>query len=547
MPQDGIFISKLAQELNSSLVSGRIDTIDGLNKTDFCFKIRVPGISYNLYMSISYNNPTIFITKEKFEKPETTSAFTMFLRKHFEGGYIKSIKEYNNDRVIMIEVECSNEFDGTYKSYICLELIGRFSNLLILDENFKIIEAIKQLSVFENNSRGVMKGMTYIPLKNEKTPISDSNTLSIKLSNNDNLYPKYLTDNISGFSPQLSEYLVESYKKSNENNFYNFIIKELKKYNPVVCEKDFYYFNIFSSSKCISYNTISEVLYDVYKNQAEAKILKDNNQKIFQTVSSNIKRLTKKIDKLTDELEKDKNSDEYRLKGELLLANIYKDNGIREKTIKVLNYYDNTEISIQIDPSKSIKENSNLYYKKYKKSKLALEHLFEQIDIAKGELEYFRLLEYQLNSASLKDLIEIKNELILNGYIINKEKPSKKKIKPNYKIVDFEGCKIYIGKNNLQNDFITHTLAKKDDLWFHVKNSHGSHVVVNGDNKYKESVIREAARYAAIYSDSKDSSSVPIDYTEIKYLKKVPGRKGSFVTYKKNKTIYIDPIRDTQE
>ena len=542
MALDGMFIEKLASELKEKLVGGKIDQIDGLNKTDYSFKIRSKGETYNLYTSVSYNNPTIFISPKRFEKPLTASSFTMFLRKYLEGGYIKDIYQYNSDRVIMIDIDVRNDFEGDEKRTIVLELIGRFSNLLILDSSFKIIEAIKQLSVLETNSRGIMKGLKYEPLINEKISPKDNDGINEVFSNISNLDSTTLVNRISGVSPSLSKYLIEKYKDSNLD-FYSFFNSETSKFDPVMNNKnDYYYFNIFNTDVS-HFNSLSELLYTYFINNIESKILKENNQEVYRCVSTNIKRLEKKIGKLNEELIKDENADELRLKGELLLANSTCDIR-RSSKITLNNYYTNEEIEITIDPSKSIKENSQVYYKKYKKAKTGIEFVKRELSLARSDLDYFKQIEYELTRASLKDILEIKDELIDNGFVHSKEKTFKKKQKPNYIKLSFNGCDILIGKNNIQNEYITHVLAKKDDLWFHVKDDHGSHVVLSGENKYNEDVIRYSAKMAAIYSNSKDSSSVPVNYTEIKYLKKVPGRKGSFVTYKKYKTIYIDPKRD---
>lgn len=542
MALDGMFIGKLALELKEKLVGGKIDQIDGLNKTDYSFKIRANGSTYNLYMSVSYNNPTIFISPKKFEKPLVASSFTMFLRKYLEGGYIKDIYQYMNDRVVMIDIDLKNDFEGLEKRTICLELIGRFSNLLILDGDFKIIEAIKQLSVLETNSRGIMKGLKYEALKNDKISPDNKEEINKIFSKISNLDSKTIVDTISGISPSLAKYLIKSYKDS-DLDFYSFFKGETDKFSPVLKgESDYYYFDIYDEN-VTHFDTLSDLLFEYFVRNAEAKILKDNNQEVYKCVSSNIKRLEKKLGKLKEEHEKDENADELRLKGELLLANSNNDLP-RGSTVEVLNYYTNDYIDIKIDPSKTIKENSQQYYKKYRKAKVGIEYVEREIDIAKNDLDYFKTIEYQLSKASLKDLLEIRDELIENGFIHYKEKTFKKKQKPNYIKLNYSGCDILIGKNNIQNEYITHTLGKKDDLWFHVKDDHGSHVIVSGENKYSEDVIRFASKQAAIYSNSSNSSSVPVDYTEIKYLKKVPGKKGSFVTYKKYKTIYIDPKRE---
>lgn len=541
MSQDGLFIRKLSEELHNKLSTGRIDSAYGLNKTDYILVVRAKGENHSLYLSVSYNNPTIFSVNEKFEKPGFASPFTMVLRKYLVGSFIESIKQLNNDRVI--EITCTKKDDllGNTKLYLVIELIGRFSNLLLLDEDRKIIDAIKQLSILENESRGIMKKMTYIPLKNEKISIDDKDEFNKLFINHDNQYPKNLVDNISGVSPKLAEYLIKNYKDS-KDNFYDYVHKEIDKFNPTYIGSDFYYFDIFENQNKEYFDSLNELLYHNYKENAETKILKDNNHKLYQCVNSNIKRLEKKLINLNNDLTKDLDSENYKIKGEVLMANSYLN--IKGKhLVELTNFYNNETIKIDIDPSKSMIDNANNYFKKYKKSKAALEHLNEQISIAEKELDYFKLLSYQLGVASLKDLEEIKDELIKNKYISEKynTKKSKQKVKPNFLEITFKDCRILVGKNNLQNEFITHHIGRKDDLWFHVKNSHGSHVLVQGDNKYSEDVIRKAAYLAATYSEAKDSSSVPVDYTLIKNIKKIPGRSGSFVSYKGEKTIYIDP------
>ncbi|MCR5741363.1 MAG: NFACT family protein [Gammaproteobacteria bacterium] len=546
MSQDGIFIGKLAEELNNKLRRGRVDNVFDLNKTDYVLDIRIPGESYYLYTSVSYNNPTIFMTKYKFEKPNMASNFTMLLRKYLVGAYIDSIEQLDGDRVIKISMVKNDDLIGTKNISLIIELIGRFSNLLLLNEDEKIIDAIKQLSVLENNSRGIMRGLKYTKLINEKLMIDDEEGINKIFLINDNLYEQNLVNNISGVSPILAKYLVENYRTSSLK-FYDFFKAEISKFDPVLTDNDFYFFDIFGEDKNKKhFDTLSEVLYEYYKKNALNKILKDNNSKVYQTISSNIKRIKKKIVNLSNDLDKDLNNDDLRIKGEILKANAYIEHPKSSK-IKLLNFYDNKEVEIDVDPSKSIIDNSNNYFKRYKKSKAAIEHIEEQLELARNELDYFLSISSQLKNATLKDIDEIKAELVENKYLKAAYKGNSKKNKnqkPNFLEIKFGDCKIFVGKNNIQNNYITHKIAKKDDLWFHVKDSHGSHVLVIGDNKYDEDVIRKAALLAAKYSEASDSSSVPVDYTLVKYIKKVPGRNGSFVTYTHQKTIYVDPKRE---
>ena len=521
MALDGIFLKHLVYELNNDLNGGRIDNIDEISKTDYQFVIRSKGKNNFLYLSVSYNNPTIFISKERFERLSDVSSFAMFLRKHFLGSIIRDITQLNNDRVVEIKVESRDEFYGSKTEYIILELIGRFSNLIVLDENHTIIEAIKQLSIIENNSRGIMRGLKYIPLKNDKLDPLDKEKVNEFIYQKADLLPMDVVGGIAGISPKLAEYLIDKYR-NNGKDFASILEETVNKFEPTLYSKDYYYFDILGSGA--HYNTLSGVLSLYYNKTTKEKNLKDNNIKIYQCVNSNIKRLEKKIVILNNEYDNDINSDELRIKGELLMASSYLPH-TRSSSITLLNYYTNEDIEIKLDPSKSLKDNANIYYKKYKKAKAAISHLNEQLEISNNELEYFNLLLYQLKNASLKDIEEIRQELLLGGYLRDRIYSKKKKYIPNYLTYQINGCTVYVGKNNLQNNYLTNKLAKRDDLWFHIKNGHGSHVIVNGENKLTEEVIRFASNLAAVHSEAKNSSSVPVDYTYIKYIKKIPGKK----------------------
>ncbi len=537
MALDGIFLKHLVYELNDELNNGRIDNIDEISKTDYQFVIRSKGRNNFLYLSVSYNNPTIFLSKERLERLNEVSSFAMFLRKHFLGSIIRGISQLNNDRVVEIKIESRDEFYGSTTKYIILELIGRFSNLIVLDENHVILDAIKQLSTIENNSRGIMRGLKYIPLKNEKIDPLNKDNVNNFISSSVDLLSKDIVDNIAGISPKLAEYLLDIYR-NNGRDFGALLIDTINKLEPTLYPKDYYYFDILGGGT--KYDTLSEVLYLYYDKTTREKNLKDNNIKIYQCVNSNIKRLEKKIQILNNEYDNDINSDDLRIKGELLMSSSYLPY-TRNDSITLLNYYNNEEVEIKLDPSKSLKDNANIYYKKYKKAKAAISHLNEQLEISSNELEYFKLLLYQLKNGSLKDIEEIRQELLLGGYLRDKIYSKKKKYIPNFLTYKINDCVVYVGKNNLQNNYLTNKLARKDDLWFHIKNGHGSHVIVTGDNKLTEDVIRFASNLAALHSEAKSSSSVPVDYTYVKHIKKIPGKKGCFVSYTNYKTIYIDP------
>ena len=231
----------------------------------------------------------------------------------------------------------------------------------------------------------------------------------------------------------------------------------------------------------------------------------------------------------------------FKINGELIQANLYQlKKG--DTVLKTTNYYDNTDIEIVLDPKKSPIENMEKYFTKFKKLRKSIPHIEDQINLAKDELHYFDLLLHQIENATLKDIEEIKDELEDKKYIKKKTTKKKRNKTPNYDTyIDQDGIEIVVGKNNIQNQYITHKLAKHNDVWFHTKDTTGSHVVVRSPFPLSETTIRTASQLAAYYSKARHSSSVPVDYVEVRHLKKVPGHIGSFVTYKNNKTMYIDP------
>ena len=330
--------------------------------------------------------------------------------------------------------------------------------------------------------------------------------------------------------------MIDKFRKWLANTEIDETIKDLFKESL-----DCYMISAFKGAYLLSFVAFQNYLKDIITKSN----IKDYNNKIFKTVKSNLNRIEKKEKKLLEELDKTKERDKYKLYGELLLAHQYLKPV--DNSVKVINYYNNEEVSIPIDKSKSINYNSQAYYKKYRKLKNAVSHLTEQLELTKKEKIYFEEIKNSFEHASIRDIEEITIDLENNNYLIKNNK-NKRKIKEyNYDVYEFEDYIIYVGKNHLQNDYITNKLAKPNDLWFHVKNGAGSHVVARGLDLEREEIIRNASLLASYYSSYKESSSVPVDYTYIKNIKKVPGIKGFFVTYTKEKTIYIDPRKEILE
>ncbi len=521
MSFDGFFMHHMVNELNV-LINGKINKIYQITEYDFIFQIRNQKNNYQLLISLNPEQYRVQLTYKTYDKPFNPSNLTMFLRKHLEGSTIKNVTQIDNDRILKFEISTINELKDIVNKELIIELMGRYNNL-ILTVNNKIIQAYKYIFNIENNDRIITINKTYTPpIQNQINPfknqISDIN-------------------NIQGLSKEAKKEIQTdiSFLDNLKNNVKPVIYKLDTKY--------FFYFTLFPSY--IPYKTflnLSEML-DFFYEINEFKIKSSQKQNnINHLIKRNIEKNELKLIKLKQELSEALNCETYKEYGDLLFTEF---NLLNEKLNKItcFSYNQNKDIIINLDNSLTVKENAQLYYKKYKKKKTATIYINEQIEKAIDEINYFKILKDQLSIASLNDLEEITDELRNYGYLKKQEKKRSKKNIPNIitYILD-ENTKILVGKNNIQNDYITNTLAKPNDTWMHVANSPSSHILIKSLNEtLDETTIRTAANICAYYSKYRYSSSVMVNYTFKKYLKKVKGKSNSFVTYQKYKSIYIDP------
>lgn len=537
MPFDGLFLKKISEELQI-LQNGKISKIQEASDTDFIFTIRSNFKTYNLLISLSNEYFRIHITNKTYTYPKEPKAFTMLLRKYLEGNVIKSIDTFNLDRVLIIECSGLNEMGDMQGKKLIIELMGKFSNM-ILTGNDKIIDAYKKEASIEA-ARIIFPNATYTPLKNDKI-----NPYLLNMDELNNYFNKFtcskdITNTFMGISLPLANYIMESIDKV--NTFYFVMHGMIKPTSFNLKNKlDFYHTSIgFNEVK--EYDNLSSMLDDIYYDKAEKEYIKQKSNNLLNFVEHNITKLQNKLSKLNNELNQARDNDLYRLYGELLIANSYINKKMSE--ITVTNYYNNENVTIPLDIRYNIIDNSKLYYKKYQKSKNAINFISEQINITNDEIEYFTLIKSQIENASISDILEIQDELNKEKYI-NIKKKKEKKVK--YKILTYildDGTHIYVGKNNIQNELITHKLSHPGEMWFHVKDFPGSHVVIKKDSELSEYEIRTCAMLASFYSPARDSSSVAVNYTKIRYIKKIPGKRNCFVTFTNEKTIYIDPDKD---
>ena len=535
MSIDGCFIHYLTTELNKEILNFKINKIYQPAPLEIVLQLRGKNetgliVNKQLLISSKLDHPRIHLLTKKISNPEVPNNFCMLLRKYIERGVIKEIKQYQNDRLIELHINAYNELDDENTFILIFEIMGRNSNIILLNSENTIIDALRKLPPSFDNLR------TIIPHAKYNYP---SSTKSINPFNKE---IPLLLDNLQGVSKQLLNTLNEL----DNSNILSFLNQEIK---PVIfkTEKklDFYAYPLSNDYEVIStHQTLSEMLEEYYNESL--KTVNYNAVELEKTIQKELKKANVKLSNLTLDLQKAKENLKYSNIGILLQSNLYKVKKGDTKVI-VLDYFNNNEeLEINLNPLLDPSSNLKAIFNKAKKASIAIVEVKKQIDIVLKEIEYLNTILFQLSIADNKDLEEIKLELSLNGYLKSNQKYKKKQQKIEFITYKVDDILIYVGKNNTQNDYLTHKIASSNDYWFHTKNLPGSHVIVKipeNDPNFilSEKLIRAAANIAAYYSTGKTSSSVPVDYTKVRYLKKVPGMKGSFVTLQNQKTIYIDP------
>ncbi len=518
---DGIFIHHLTDELQN-IVNLRINKVNCINESDYFFILQN---KQKLFFSLNSNNQHLRLTNMELVNTSKVFNFHKFLKKYFESSIITNISQYQNDRILIIS--CLNADDLGYKNEykMIFEFFGRNANLIVTDKNYVIIDAYKKLLPTE--SFVAHDDRVILPKSNYTFPVSE------RINPFDNL--DYEIVNISeNIFQGISNLCFSEIVTKNDLS----IISTPS--NPVLIKNKKCFFYAFDLSylpgERIYFNTLSQLL-EYYFLEIKNENSKNNEQLFLQNyINKEIEKIKLKISKQQNELLVSQKNLEYEKLGNLLSCNLHLINKGDEKVIVTDFYNDNKDLEILLDSTLSPKKNLDNFFTKYNKAKRAINHINEQIIISQKEIEYLTCLLNQLEISKINDLKEIYDEL---G--IKKEQNNRKSYKPNY--LTFRDCQnntILVGKNNLQNEYITHKLANKDDYFFHVQNIPGSHTILKTNNLTNE-LIELAATIAAYYSSYRNATNVCVDYTLIKYVKKVPGMKGSFVTYKNQKSIFVKP------
>lgn len=569
MSYDGLVTKAITFEIKKLLLGGKIQKISQPSKNDIVLNIYSVGKSYKLLLSANNNEARVHITEKKYENPISPPNFCMVLRKYLNQSKIVDIEQYKMDRVIIFHISSVDEMGFDISNKLIVEIMGKYSNIILTDENYKIIDSIKRVNFKMSSVREILPGLEYKFIESNKINIleSDFSLDILKLDKNiaDNQNPeKLLYENYLGFSPTIAKELIyksnidprinwglvsEDEKQLLNDNLYelrNSLINNM--YSPVLYKnsrnyKEFYSFDLssfgFEKILCKSMSNAIENFYESNKSNDRLRQIKNN---LLRKINSQIKLVNKKIEILNKNLSKEKNMDSIRMKGDLLAANVNKLNkGYKEIILKDF-YNNNKDIKISLDSRKNPWENVDSYYKRYKKIKNSIDFAKDDLPKQKDLLAYLnQVCDFVERSESISDLDEIKEELIENKIIKNtsrNKKKTKSKSKPmQFKTVD--NSNIYVGKNSRQNDYITLKLANKNDYFFHVRNAPGSHVILK-TNLLNENDIKIASYLAASNSSQAKSNKVDVDYTEKKNVNKAKGAKLGMVYYENFKTVTVN-------
>ncbi|RAP78110.1 Rqc2 family fibronectin-binding protein [Paenibacillus montanisoli] len=602
MALDGIVTRAVTHELQT-LIGARIHKIHQPTSNDLVLQIRGNGAQGKLLLSANPTYPRVHWTEQSYVNPLEAPMFCMLLRKYCEGGVIEAVRQIGNERIIHLDIRTRDELGDMFFKRIVIELMGRHSNIILLDAATETIhDGIHHVTPAISSYRIIMPGVAYVapPEQGKADPLSFSEEgafanallhaaeflLNPPIPDEDSIHfgtqpkpvhpgslspEKLLVEAFSGISPLLAREIAHRAAVDAPELFpehgadtprsaqllwpaFRRMMQRFAehRYEPQLV-------TIGSSGKSVFavtdlthivgektvYETVSGCLEAFYGDKAQRDTVKQRVADLVRFIQNERNKNEKKLEKLEDTLKEANEADRFRVLGELLTTNMH---AVKrgDAFVETIDYYDDEQpmIRIQLDPQLTPSQNAQRYFKKYTKFRNSLAIVAEQMQRAREEIDYLVSLLQQLESASLSDIDEIRDELAEQGYLRSREKRGARKKKPKQPALlcytSSEGIPIYVGKNNTQNEFLTNKAAAPNDTWLHTKDIPGSHVVIRGTG-FNDKTLEEAAMLAAHFSQARSSSLVPVDYTLIRHVKKPSGAKPGFVIYDHQKTLFITP------
>ena len=540
MSFDGFFLHHMVEELRSELLNGRIQKINQPFDQELVLQIRSNRKSHRLLLSAHPVFGRIQLTESTFENPAQPSTFIMVLRKYLQGAVIESIEQIENDRIVEITVSNKNEIGDHIQATLIIEIMGKHSNILLVDKSsHKILEVIKHIGFSQNSYRTLLPGATYIapPSTEAVNPFMVKDEKLFEILQTQELTAKNLQNLFQGLGRDTTTELERQLLNDKLATFRNFFGQETK---PCLTDKSFSCVP-FSSKTAENFDSLSQLLDIYYKDKAERDRVKQQASELIRRVENELQKNRQKLKKQEKELQATENAEEFRQKGELLTTFLHQVPNDQDQVI-LENYYTNQPITIALDKALTPNQNAQRYFKRYQKLKEAVKYLTDLIEETKATILYLESVETVLNQAGLDEIAEIREELIQTGFIRRRQREKiQKRQKPEQYLASDGKTIIYVGRNNLQNEELTFKMARKEELWFHAKDIPGSHVVISGNLNPTDEVKTDAAELAAYFSKGRLSNLVQVDMIEVKKLNKPTGGKPGFVTYTGQKTLRVTP------
>lgn len=576
MPLDAMCLSALIDELSKQIIGMKIDKIQQPEQDIIVLSLRGNGSNTRLLASAGAGDARLHLTEAAFENPQNPPMFCMLLRKHLLGAKIKSVTQPPLERSVDLLLEGTDTLGDTGEKHLILELMGRFSNIILTKQDGMIIDCLRRVDMVMSEKRQVLPGLFYHvpPAQDKRDPMTVSRDEWKKLLEEcppDKAADKWLLDTFNGFSPLVCRELVSRacgetdkriFEISAENlgalcDAYFSLVSDIaaKRFVPwmMLCgdgkPKEFSYTAIRQYGGALNIerqDSFSILLELFYTRRYHAERMRQRSQTLMKSIKNAHDRIKRKLENQRGELIKTHGRKRLRELGDILSANIH---AVKKgmTVFRTADFYaeDGGVIEIQLDPLLSPQQNAGKYYKEYKKARNAEGALTEQLALGEAELLYLSsVLEEITRAESERDLDEIRHELTLTGYV-RKQKTGKKEKKAEaapMRFVSGPGCIITIGKNNVQNETLTHRTAFKSDIWLHAQKIPGAHAVISANGTEPDAqTLNEAANLAAWFSEARDSKKVPVDYTLVKNVKRIPGGRPGMVTYTDYKTIIAVP------
>ncbi|GAK10855.1 LOW QUALITY PROTEIN: fibronectin/fibrinogen-binding protein [Geomicrobium sp. JCM 19039] len=557
MSFDGLVLRSVIHEWQEALLNGRITKIKQPTNTEVYVTIRNHRQNHTVLFSIHPSFARVHFSEAPEASHKEPPMFCRILRKHLEGGFIRDISQVGMERIAQLTIEGTDEIGDREEKRLHIEIMGKHSNLLLIDDEDQLIDAIKHVSPAVNRHRTLLPGQAYTPppSQHKSNPFSaNDEELLRKIDWNGGRLDRQLLNSYSGLSPLITKEMVHVAGSGGRESLVRAFLSMMDRVrnhqvDPVVIthnqKESFYLFPLeHLGGETSRYETVNEMIDGFYRGKAERDRVKQQAYDLDRFIRNQLQKNERKQKKLFDTSRSAEDDLQNQKYGELLTAHMHQLK-LGDSKAEVMTYYDpeGVTIVIELDPEKTPADNAQMYFKRYNKAKNAQKAVVEQLKQTKNEIDYFDGLLQQLQSIAQADLREVREELEEEGYLKNKQQKNKKKKVEKPKPDHFrssEGIDIYVGKNNKQNEYVTMKFARKTDTWLHTKDIPGSHVVIRAE-EFSEETLHQAAQLAAYHSKAKESGSVPVDYTLIRHVKKPNGAKPGFVTYDEQRTVYVTP------